>query len=60
MRFLEWIKCQFKGHWYEHECNVHGDQINAINGMRSIWRCAKCGGLQYRRYLHYDNKRTKE
>lgn len=38
-------------HEYEFVRNIYGDQINQHNGMRSKWRCKKCGKIEYRKYL---------
>lgn len=39
-------------HDYNFVRNIYGDEINAHNGMRSEWRCIKCGHIQYRDDLH--------
>ena len=41
-------KCE---HEYEFVRNIHGDEINWCGGYRSIWRCKKCGNIQYRNEL---------
>lgn len=42
------IKRLFCNHEYEFVRNIHGDEINWCGGKRSIWKCKKCGKLQYR------------
>ena len=46
------FKSLFCKHKYEFIRNIYGDEINAHNGMRSEWRCIKCGCIQHREYHH--------
>ncbi len=39
-------------HEYEFVRNIYGDEINQFGGMRSEWRCIKCGHVQYREDYH--------
>jgi hypothetical protein len=32
-------------HEYVWVRNIYGDEINAVGGRRSLWRCKKCGKL---------------
>ena len=41
------IKRLFCKHEYEFVRNIYGDEINWCGGKRSIWKCKKCGKLQY-------------
>lgn len=36
--------------------NVHGDEINALDGRRSVWRCEECGATLYGRHLHRETE----
>lgn len=42
------FKRLFCKHEYEWERNIYGDEINYCGGKRSIWKCKKCGKIQYR------------
>ena len=50
---MNWIKSLFKRceHEYEFVRNIYGDEINWCGGYRSLWKCKKCGKLEYRTYL---------
>ena len=50
---MKWIKKLFRicEHDWEFVRNIYGDEINDCGGYRSVWRCKKCGKLEYRRYL---------
>jgi len=39
-------------HEYDFVRNIYGDEINQHDGMRSEWRCIKCGHIQYREDYH--------
>ena len=41
-------KCE---HEYEFVRNIYGDEINLCGGYRSIWKCKKCGKIEYRKNL---------
>jgi len=41
------IKQLFCKHDYEYVHNIYGDEINYCGGYRSLWKCKKCGKLQY-------------
>lgn len=49
---MDFIKSLFCKHEYEFVRNIHGDEINHMGGKRSIWKCKKCGKLQYRDELN--------
>lgn len=51
---MNWIKNLFKRceHEYEFVRNIYGDEINHCGGYRSLWRCKKCGRLQWREQLY--------
>jgi hypothetical protein len=38
-------------HDYEFVRNIYGDEINACGGYRSIWKCKKCGKIEYHKNL---------
>ena len=40
------IKSTFCHHEWEWVRNIYGDEINAVGGRRSWWRCKKCGWLE--------------
>ena len=44
---MKWIKSLFCEHEYEFARNIYGDEINACGGYRSIWKCKKCGKIEY-------------
>ena len=48
---MKWIKSLFCEHEYEFVRNIYGDEINACGGYRSIWKCKKCGKIEYRKNL---------
>lgn len=48
---MKWIKRLFCKHEYVFLRNIYGDEINWCGGYRSIWRCKKCGSLEYRKNL---------
>ena len=59
---MKWIKSLFCEHEYEFVRNIYGDEINACGGYRSIWKCKKCGKIEYHKNLqmvsllqHLDN-----
>jgi Zn-finger protein len=45
---MNWLKRVFCAHRYEWMRNIYGDEINVSGGKRSVWRCSKCGKVQYR------------
>jgi len=47
--FIQKFCCE---HDYEFVRNIYGDEINHLGGMRSEWRCIKCGNIQYREEYH--------
>jgi len=47
-----WKSCN---HEYKFISNIYGDQINYYNGKRSIWKCKKCGKIEYRDELYHYN-----
>jgi len=55
---MSWFKSLFCEHEYEFVRNIYGDQINYCNGKRSIWKCKKCGKIEYKDKL-YPNKSYK-
>lgn len=48
MNLLKRLFCE---HEYEFVRNIYGDEINACGGYRSIWKCKKCGKIEYRKNL---------
>ena len=50
---MNWFKGLFKKceHEYEFVRNIYGDEINYRGGYRSIWKCKKCGKIEYREHL---------
>lgn len=44
---MKWIKRLFCEHEYEFVRNIYGDEINTCGGYRSIWKCKKCGKIEY-------------
>lgn len=48
MNLLKRLFCE---HEYEFVRNIYGDEINACRGYRSIWKCKKCGKIEYRKNL---------
>ena len=60
---MNWIKRLFKkcDHNWEFITNIYGDQINYCGGKRSIWKCKKCGKIEYRDHLYNnDNQSLKQ
>jgi len=55
---MNWIKSLFCKHEYEFVRNIYGDQINYCNGKRSIWKCKKCGNIEYRDKLCNESYKT--
>ena len=45
MNLFKKLYCEHK---YEFVRNIHGDEINHRDGKRSVWKCTKCGKIQYR------------
>ena len=56
MKITNFIRQLISKHGCEHEYefvrNMYGEEINTHNGMRSEWRCIKCGHVQYREDYH--------
>ena len=48
MKLINRLFCK---HNYKFVRNIYGDEINHLNGKRSVWVCEKCGKLEYRDYL---------
>ena len=44
-------------HEYEFVRNIYGDEINHVGGMRSLWRCVKCGRRALGTSLQNDDDR---
>jgi hypothetical protein len=44
----KWRCWRAGGHVLKFVRNIYGDEINARNGMRSEWRCVKCGKYEMR------------
>lgn len=42
------LLCQHRW-WWDH--NIYGDEINAMGGKRSIWKCHLCGKTKAKPYL---------
>ena len=53
-QILSKYRCE---HEYEFVRNIYGDEINWCGGYRSEWRCKKCGKIQYREHLNYENRK---
>jgi hypothetical protein len=56
---INWIKnwlCDHKGWALMFIRNVHGDEINLMNGKRSVWECSHCHRLVYKDYLGPEEK----
>lgn len=51
--FRKWAKQLTCDHEFEFDRNFYGDQINYFNA-RSLWKCKKCGKLDYRDQLHQE------
>ena len=43
-------------HDYKWVRNIYGDEINNLGGKRSVWKCLKCGKIQYRDELKPEGK----
>lgn len=48
---MKWVKRFFCAHHFEWIRNIYGDEINAVGGKRSLWRCVKCGKLHHDLFL---------
>jgi hypothetical protein len=48
---VKWVKRFFCAHHFEWIRNIYGDEINTVNGKRSLWRCVKCGKLHHDLFL---------
>ncbi len=47
-----WAWCAVRhGHSWQFDRNIYGDEINAVSGDRSWWRCDKCGSFRTRSRL---------
>jgi hypothetical protein len=51
-RFIKRLFCK---HEFEFVRNIHADEINWCGGHRSIWKCKKCGCIEYQDHLYSDN-----
>lgn len=50
--------CDHKG-WAEvFVRNIYGDEINRMNGKRSMWVCSHCGEVILRDYLWRDKEKA--
>ena len=49
MNMLRRLLCR---HEYRFVCNIYGDEINWVGGMRSIWQCWKCGKYRFSQHLY--------
>ena len=49
MNFLKKLFCDHKD--MEFVANVHGDDINRLDGARSLWKCKACGKVEKSRVL---------
>lgn len=52
MFLFKLITCLIRGHKFEFERNIYGDEINERGGKRSEYWCSHCGLYQYRNSLH--------
>ena len=48
-KFIHNFECE---HEYVFVRNIYGDEINQHNGKRSIWKCTKCGKIEYKDTLY--------
>lgn len=53
--YTTFAKPLFCKHIFTHIRNIHGDEINHLNGKRSEWRCTECGKWELRDSL-YENE----
>jgi hypothetical protein len=53
VRLIKRITCKHNLVWYR---NIYGDEINAMNGKRSRWKCAKCYNYFTKSELHTDGR----
>ena len=51
---IAFLRSLFCRHGYAWRRNIHGDEIIACGFKRSVWRCTKCGAIQWRGELHQD------
>ena len=49
---IGFLKKTFCNHNFEFVRNVHCDEINYLDGKRSIWKCKKCETLKLQDKLH--------
>jgi hypothetical protein len=40
--------CKHRWQWVR---NIYGDEINLLDGKRSVWQCSECQQYQYRNEL---------
>ena len=52
-RLIKRITCKHDLVW---DRNIYGDEINAMNGKRSWWKCTKCGNHFTKPDLHTDGR----
>ncbi len=52
-RLFRWLMHKHCWSWHR---NIHGDEIIALGGMRSEWRCSSCGKWKLMPHLY----RTKQ
>lgn len=57
MNVLRRLFCR---HEYVFDRNIYGDEINAVGGYRSWWRCRKCGKYVLLPELHHESENEGE
>lgn len=50
--FIKIILCGHKGWAHVFLRNIYGDEINKLNGKRSMWSCTHCGGVIHKDFLN--------
>lgn len=45
------LKRLFCKHTYTFIRNIYGDEIRYLGWKRSVWKCSKCGKINYLKYI---------
>jgi hypothetical protein len=53
MMLVNRLRCWWRGHRWQWECNIYGDEIIAAGFKRSWWRCSDCGAARLGPHLYY-------
>ncbi len=53
--YQQFKRCWLQPHQYQHVRNIYGDEILEYGWMRSVWRCTRCGHLNYKHNTHDPN-----